>query len=118
MGMWTMLLSTTLAKPASREAWHLAFSGVQADATSGQAHWDADYLFSATGRHVINKIDARFTFNEAGLITRHRDSFNFWTWSSQALGIAGLLLGWTPYLRAKVRATAKGNLQKFLAKKG
>ncbi|MDO8458380.1 MAG: nuclear transport factor 2 family protein [Burkholderiaceae bacterium] len=118
MGMWRMLTSATQSKPESRQEWHLDVSGVEADATTGQAHWDANYLFSATGRHVINKIDARFTFNEAGLITRHRDSFNFWTWSSQALGIPGLLLGWTPYLRAKVRATANGNLQKFLAKKG
>ncbi|MDO8774892.1 MAG: nuclear transport factor 2 family protein [Burkholderiaceae bacterium] len=116
MGMWNMLISATLNNPASKAAWHLEFSGVQADASSGQAHWDANYLFSATGRHVINKIDAQFYFDEAGLIVRHHDRFNFWTWSSQALGIPGLLLGWTPYLRAKVRATANGNLQKFLAK--
>jgi hypothetical protein len=28
------------------------------------------------------------------------------------------LMGWTPFLRAKVQATAKEGLQKFLAKKG
>jgi ketosteroid isomerase-like protein len=117
VGMWTMLCSATAAKPASKAAWHLDFSGVKADASSGQAHWDANYLFSKTGRMVLNKIDAQFTFNDAGLIVKHHDSFNFWTWSRQALGAPGLLMGWTPFLRAKVQATANDGLQKFLAKK-
>ena len=69
------------------------------------------------GRMVLNQIDAQFTFNEAGLIVKHHDSFNFWTWSRQALGTPGLLMGWTPFLRAKVQATANEGLQKFLAKK-
>jgi hypothetical protein len=51
------------------------------------------------------------------LITRHRDRFNFWSWSRQALGAPGLLLGWTPFLRQKVRAQAAANLQKFLAQR-
>jgi hypothetical protein len=117
VGMWTMLCSSTAGNPASKAAWHLDFSGVKADATSGQAHWDANYLFSKTGRMVLNKIDAQFTFNEAGLIVKHHDSFNFWVWSRQALGAPGLLMGWTPFLRAKVQTTAKEGLQKFLAKK-
>jgi ketosteroid isomerase-like protein len=117
VGMWTMLCSATAGNPKSKAAWHLDFSGVKADATSGQAHWDANYLFSKTGRMVLNKIDAQFTFNDAGLIVKHHDSFNFWAWSRQALGAPGLLMGWTPFLRAKVQATAKEGLQKFLAKK-
>ena len=115
VGMWTMLCSATAGNPRSKAAWHLDFSGVKADASSGQAHWDATYLFSKTGRMVLNKIDAQFSFNEAGLIVKHHDSFNFWTWSRQALGAPGLLLGWTPFLRAKVQATANESLQKFLA---
>lgn len=117
VGMWTMLTSATKGNPASKAAWHLEFSGVKADARTGQAHWDANYLFSKTGRMVLNQIDAQFTFNESGLIVKHHDSFNFWTWSRQALGTPGLLMGWTPFLRAKVQATANEGLQKFLAKK-
>jgi hypothetical protein len=117
VGMWAMLCGATAGNPASKAAWYLDFSGVKADATSGQAHWDANYLFSKTGRMVLNKIDAQFTFNDAGLIVNHHDSFNFWAWSRQALGLPGLLMGWTPFLRAKVQATANDNLQKFLAKK-
>jgi SnoaL-like domain len=117
VGMWTMLCSATAGSPKSKAAWHLDFSGVKTDAARGQAHWDANYLFSKTGRMVLNKIDAQFTFNDAGLIVKHHDSFNFWAWARQALGAPGLLMGWTPFLRAKVQATAKEGLQKFLAKK-
>jgi hypothetical protein len=117
VGMWTMLCSATAGSPKSKAAWHLDFSGVKADNTSGQAHWDANYLFSRTGRMVLNKIDAQFAFNDAGLIVKHHDRFNFWAWSRQALGAPGFLMGWTPFLRAKVQATANDNLQKFLAKK-
>ena len=111
--MWRMLCGATQAKGA--DVWKLVYSGIEADATTGKAHWEADYRFSATGRLVHNVIDGVFAFNEQGLIARHRDSFNFWSWSRQALGTPGLLLGWTPFLRQKVRTTAAANLQRFLA---
>ena len=44
----------------------------------------------------------------------HRDRFSFWRWSRQALGLPGVLLGWSPSLKRKVRSTAAGNLKKFL----
>lgn len=40
----------------------IRFSNVRADDTSGSAHWEADYTFSATGRPVKNVIEATFTF--------------------------------------------------------
>lgn len=112
MGMWRMLIETTRAK--GMDAWRLEFSDVAADASTGRAHWDAHYRFSTTGRMVLNRIDAQFTFDKHGLIISHRDCFNFWSWSSQALGAPGLMLGWSPFLRDKVRRQAAGNLQKFL----
>ncbi|HYW58420.1 MAG TPA: nuclear transport factor 2 family protein [Polaromonas sp.] len=112
-GMWHMLCDATKAK--GRDVWKLEYSGIRADATSGQAHWEAHYRFSATGRMVHNIIDGRFTFTPEGLIATHRDSFNFWAWSRQALGTPGVLLGWTPFLRAKVSTTAARNLQKYLS---
>lgn len=114
-GMWRMLCAVTQAK--GRDVWRLEFSDVAADASTGRAHWEAHYRFSATGRLVHNLIDARFTFTPNGLIATHRDHFDFWRWSRQALGTPGLLLGWTPWLRAKVRAQAAANLKKFLAGK-
>lgn len=114
-GMWRMLCDATRARGA--DVWQLTSSGIAADARSGKAHWEATYRFSATGRMVHNIIDGVFEFNDQGLITRHRDRFNFWAWSRQALGAPGLLLGWTPFLRAKVRAQAAANLKKYLAQR-
>jgi ketosteroid isomerase-like protein len=85
---------------------------VVADGEHVRAHWDAWYTFSATGRPVHNSIDARFELRN-GLIGRHVDSFSFWRWSRQALGAPGALLGWTPWLRGKVRAQAAKGLAGF-----
>ncbi len=109
-GMWRMLCEATRAKGLAH--WQLAAS----DITERSAHWEAHYLFSATGRLVHNKIDASFEFDAQGLITRHHDRFDFWAWSRQALGVPGLLLGWSPFLRHKVRVTAGAQLERFLAK--
>ena len=73
----------------------------------------ARYTFSATGRKVLNRIDASFEFRD-GLIVRHIDRFDFWRWSRQALGTPGLLLGWTGFLRGKVRAKAAASLAAFV----
>ena len=108
-GMWRMLCSTTQAK--GRDVWRLDFR----DVTDHSAHWEAHYRFSATGRMVHNIIDANIQCGPDGLIQRHRDSFDFWRWSRQALGASGLLLGWTSFLRNKVRAQAAANLARFLA---
>ena len=113
-GMWRMLCQAT--KTHGRAQWKLQASQMKSQGNTGSAHWEAHYLFSATGRLVHNKIDAQFEFDEAGLITRHRDRFNFWRWSRQALGTPGLLLGWSPFLRNKVRTQAAANLERFLAK--
>ena len=110
-GMWTMLCEAVKAK--GRDVWKLDVSAI----TDNSAHWEAHYRFSATGRMVHNIIEAKFEFNPAGLITRHSDSFDFWRWSRQALGAPGMLLGWSPFLRGKVRAQAAANLKKFLAQK-
>ena len=109
-GMWRMLCKGVRAK--GRAQWKLELSAV----TDRTAHWEPTYLFTATGRMVHNVIDAEFEFDAAGLITRHRDRFDFWRWARQALGAPGRLLGWTPFLRAQVRAQAASNLKRFLAK--
>jgi ketosteroid isomerase-like protein len=113
-GMWRMLCRATAS--GGRDVWQLQYRDVRADAGGGQAHWDAHYRFSSTGRIVDNSIDARFSFNPQGQIASHRDSFDFWSWSRQALGAPGYLLGWTPQLRNKVRSQAASNLRGFLAR--
>ena len=113
-GMWRMLCTATQAK--GREDWRLDFTDLQAGADSGRVHWEAHYRFSASKRLVHNVIDAQFTFTPDGLIATHRDTFNFWRWSVQALGVPGFVLGWTPWFKRQVRQQAATNLQKFLAK--
>ncbi|MFP2929154.1 nuclear transport factor 2 family protein [Pyxidicoccus sp. 3LG] len=108
--MWRMLLERG-------KDLQLTFRDVQADDRTGRAHWDAHYTFGATGRKVINRIDAEFEFRD-GKILRHRDHFDFWTWSRQALGPMGLLLGWTPLLKNKVRSQARGSLVKYMKEHG
>lgn len=109
-GMWRMLTG----RAADLE---VSVRDVHADDRGGRAHWDASYTFSATGRHVDNHIDASFRFRD-GKIVEHHDVFSFWAWSRQALGPTGLLLGWTPLVRNKVRATAGAGLDAFMAKRG
>lgn len=109
-GMWRMLCTATKAQ--GRAHWKLDVS----DITERSAHWDAHYLFSATGRQVLNRIDAEFEFDAQGLVTRHRDRFDFRAWSRQALGLPGWLLGWTPFLRHQVRKQAARSLRRFLSK--
>lgn len=105
-GMWKMLCER--GKDLTIE-----FRDVQATDSEGSAHWDATYTFSATGRKVVNRIDAKFKFKD-GLIIEHRDTFDFYAWARQALGPIGLLLGWTPIIKSKVRRAAAGGLAKFM----
>ena len=107
--MWEMLIM-------KGKDLRIEFGQITASAASGTAHWDAYYTFSATGKKVVNKIDAHFEF-EAGKITKHTDTFDFYTWAKQALGTSGLLLGWTGFLQRKVSAQAMNNLRAFMAKK-
>jgi ketosteroid isomerase-like protein len=106
--MWRMLCGR--AKDLTIE-----FDSIKADDHLGQAHWEPKYTFQATGRRVHNIIDATFRF-EDGLIIEHVDHFNFWHWSRQALGPAGLLLGWTPFLKSKVQKQAGAALESFKKK--
>lgn len=105
--MWQMLLT-------SSKDLRVEFNTIKADDTTGSAHWDAWYSFSRTGRRVHNIIVAKFEFRD-GLIYRHKDQFNFWRWSRQALGLSGTLLGWSPVVSNKVRGTARRSLDKFMS---
>lgn len=106
--MWEMLLK-------NGKDMRLEFSQVTANDTNGSASWVATYTFSRTGRKVINSIRAEFEF-ENGKIKRHRDHFDFYKWARQALGLSGLLLGWTSFIKNRIRTTAMNNLRQFMSK--
>ena len=77
----------------------------------------ARYRFAQTGRQVVNDVHSRFRFVD-GLIAEQVDEFDFHRWSRQALGLNGLLLGWTPMLRRNVQRQARAGLDKYLAAPG
>src|SRR5258708_9303396 len=114
--MWEMLLT-------SAKDLEMNFSNIQLESASpdpagesyGSCHWVASYTFSATGRRVVNKGKAWFKFS-GGKIAEHQDNFSLWRWSRQALGIPGVLFGWTPSLQNKIRQRARKNLEKFINK--
>lgn len=106
--MWQMLISRATDM-------HLEFKHVEADEKKGNAEWIATYTFTSTGKKVVNRIKASFVF-ENGKIKDHKDDFDFYTWAKQALGFKGLLLGWTSFLRNKVKLQARNNLMKFMSK--
>jgi ketosteroid isomerase-like protein len=91
----------------------IEFRGINANDSKGRAHWEAWYTFSATGRPVHNKIDARFEFRDKKIF-RHRDTFDFRSWASQALGPTGWLLGWSNFLKKRVRAKAAKSLAAYM----
>jgi ketosteroid isomerase-like protein len=107
--MWRMLCerATTLV---------VEHSGVSADDTTGKAHWEARYDFTATGRKVHNVIDARFEFRD-GKIVRHTDTFDLWKWAGMALGAKGKLLGWAPPVQNAIRKQAMKGLDLFESKR-
>ena len=110
MDMWRMLVERG-------KDLLVTFNNVQADDLSGSAHWEATYTFSRSQRRVHNIIEAQFQFQN-GQIIRHTDTFDFWRWSRQALGLSGVLLGWSPILQNAVRQTAIKGLDAFVAKRG
>lgn len=106
--MWRMLT----ARAADLEVDLITHS---ADEKTGSARWIARYTFGQKGRRVVNDVHASFCFS-GGLIVKHRDVFDFYRWARQALGPPGVLLGWTPLMRAAVRRRARADLDEFLAR--
>jgi len=105
--MWHMLCSRG-------KDLELTFDRIHSDRPGhASAHWKPVYTFSTSGRKVHNRIDTEIELKD-GKIWKQRDRFNFWRWSSQALGVPGLLLGWSPLLRKKVGATANKSLRTFM----
>ena len=92
----------------------VSFTGVEADDSTGRAHWEAVYSFPKTGRRVHNKIDASFDFAD-GRIVQHSDKFDFYRWTRMALGPVGTLMGWTPMVQNQVRSQARAQLKRFQA---
>ena len=105
--MWRMLCSNSRDLRVSHP--------VDETTTPTTVHWVAEYTYPPTGRAVRNEVTAQITVRD-GLIVDHRDDFDLWTWSSQALGLPGRLFGWTPFLRRSIRTRARTALDRFQAR--
>lgn len=90
----------------------VSFGDVEASDERGSAAWEAIYRFPKTGRMVHNRIRSRFSFRD-GLIVRHVDDFDLYRWSRMALGLPGVLLGWSPLVKNQIRRQAAGQLRRF-----
>lgn len=106
--MWRMLIKS------NKGQMKVTHGNVRADDKTGAADWVAEYIFSQTGRPVVNRVSAKFEFKD-GKIIRHTDTFDVWKWSRQAMGATGLFLGWTPFLRNKIRQRTAGLLARYKA---
>lgn len=103
--MWRMLC-------LGARDWGLEYRVLAADADGARVAWTATYRFSATGRLVRNRVTSTLRIVDDRIVAQV-DRFDFWRWSRQALGPPGLLLGWTQWLRHKVRAQAAARLAQF-----
>ena len=98
--MWRVLMKR------SKGEIEITFSNVVANEKTGSANWEAKYVFSQTKRKVVNVISAQFEFKD-GKIFRHKDHFDLWKWSRQALGWKGYLLGWSSFMKKKMQQQSR-----------
>jgi ketosteroid isomerase-like protein len=108
--MWEMLCKNA-------KGFTLHYDRIMVDGEYGTCNWTATYIFSKTGRKIVNNVKAHMRI-ENGKITEHTDEFDLYKWSRQAFGLTGVLLGWSGYMKNKIRSEAKGKLYKFMELKG
>lgn len=107
--MWEMLCNN--AKDFS-----LTFSNIELlDEEYATCNWVASYTFSKTGRRVVNHIKAYMLLRD-GKIIEHSDAFKLGKWAVQALGLKGVLISWSGYLKKKLQQNARKNLKRFIEK--
>ena len=105
--MWEMLCKR--AKDFSLSYSHIKLL----DEEYTTCDWVASYLFTKTGRRIVNKITAHMRFKD-GLIIEHTDAFDIYRWCRQALGLSGILFGWTSFMHKRIQLQAKVGLQRFM----
>jgi len=110
--MWHMLL----ANKESSEL-QIRFEVLEASERQGKVKWIANYRFGPQKRAVENHIWAAFELKN-GKIIRHQDRFNRWKWAAQALGLLGVLLGWSGFMQSKIQQRSRRSLEKYMRKAG
>jgi len=106
--MWQMLCR-------SSKDLRIEFQINQVNETSARVNWEAFYFYGKSGNKVHNKVKAAFEFKD-DKIMRHDDVFSLWKWARQAMGVNGLLIGWTKFFRKRLQQQSHRMLQRFLTK--
>lgn len=108
--MWEMLCRNA-------RNFSLSFSDIELiDEEYATCSWTASYTFSKTGNRVVNNIKAFMRFKD-GKIIEHSDGFRLSAWAAQALGLKGVLLGWTGFMKRGIQKNARRNLAYFMQSK-
>ncbi|MCL4203296.1 MAG: nuclear transport factor 2 family protein [Pirellulaceae bacterium] len=85
---------------------------VETDGDVVRARLVDTYVFSDTGRTVVNKIESAFEFRD-GLIATHRDACDALDWARQAFG------GWKGEIAGRIglirRRAARKKMRSFIA---
>lgn len=96
--------------------FELVFGNITAlDEEYYTCEWIATYIFSKTGRRVVNKVKAFMRIAD-GKIIEHSDGFSVHKWSMQALGFSGWLLGWNSFFQNRIKKQARKKLEAFMGK--
>jgi len=106
--MWRMLLG-------QNGSLQIDYSNISADATTGKAHWKAEYVFSKTKRPVVNNVTSVFEFKDEKII-RQIDTFDLNIWAKQALGFQATILNVMGILPNMIQRKAKESLQAYMNK--
>ena len=93
--LWQVLLSD------ARDL-HVQYAVMRADDHGGEVAWIARYTWPPTGRLVTQRLRGQYEFR-AGRIVWQSEGFSLWDCARMALGSRGLLGGWNPLLRARLR---------------
>ncbi len=109
--MWEMLCKNA-------KEFSLTYSNIQ-DLGDGYftCNWEAQYIFSKTGKKVVNKIKANIKIADNKII-EHSDAFSLHHWSAQAFGFSGWLLGGFSFFQKKIKNGALKNLLAYMKTKG
>ena len=109
--MWRMLINK------GGDSLQVNYKVISYDLNTVTVHWEAKYPFGPNKRQIHNQITAHILVKD-GKIIKHTDQFDLWRWARQAFGVPGILLGWTPMMKAKIQTSTKSLLQKYIEKTG
>jgi len=60
-------------------------------------------------------VQASFQFKDDKII-QHKDHFDLWKWTQQALGPAGYLLGWSSFMKNKIQKSTNKMVDDYALK--